>query len=173
MSRTTLIVWGAIVMTAAQASAQTPRDTPPPPAPQTLTLTGCVSRWDASTMGAPPAAGLGAVPLVLTNAERAVPPAPPAATPAPAAADTPGRGAHSTYLLRADAPTVRLDAFVDHKVEVTGVLAADASAATPAAATPLPRPTAAAGSDRAATPPPPVSFTVTGITTIEKVCPAK
>jgi hypothetical protein len=171
MSRTTLIVWGAAVMTAALASAQPPRDVPSP-APQTLTLTGCVSRWDASTMGAPPAAGAGTGPLVLTDAERAVPPAPPAASAAPGAADAPGRGAHSTYLLRDGASTLRLDAFVDQRVEVTGVLAVDVAAATPAAAGP-PRQTPADGAEGGGKPAPPVSFTVTAIKTLEKACPSK
>jgi hypothetical protein len=172
MGRTTLIVWGAGVMTAALASAQPPR-VMTPPAPQTLTLTGCVSRWDVSTMGAAPAAGGGAVPFVLTDAERVVPPASPAANPAPGAGDdAPGRGAHSTYLLRAGAATLRLETFVDQRVEATGVLATDVTAATPAAATPPPRPTPT-GESEGAPPAPPVSFTVTAIKTVDKTCPAK
>ena len=172
MSRTTLIVWGAGAMMSAVVTAQAPREAP---SPQPLTLTGCVRTWDVSSMGTAPAARAGTTPLILTGAERLAPPAAPAPTqpPAPASvpADPPSRSAHSTYLLKPAADTVRLSAYVDRKVEVTGTLVADAAAATPAAAQPAsPMP---AARDGAAPPSPPVAFTVSAIRALETACPAR
>jgi hypothetical protein len=170
MSRTTLIVWGMGAMLSAVVTAQAPRDTPSSPP---MTLTGCVRTWDVSSMGAPPATSAGTSPLVLTGAERVAPPAvpaaPSAAAAAPVPADAPGRSAHSTYLLKPAADAVRLSAYVDRKVEVTGTLVADAAAATPAARS-TPSPTAAR--DGAAPPSPPVAFTVSAIRSLEPACPA-
>jgi len=74
-------------------------------------------------------------------------------------------------LLKPAADTVRLSAYVDRKVEVTGTLVADAAAATPAAAQPAsPMP---AARDGAAPPSPPVAFTVSAIRALETACPAR
>jgi hypothetical protein len=170
MSRTTLIVWGMGAMLSVPVTAQRQ---PEAPLPRTLTLTGCVRAWDTSSMGTPPAASQGTPPLVLTHAERQLPAAAPAAALPPSAAapaDAPGLGAHSTYLLKAAADSVRLSAHVDRKVEVTGTLVADAAAATPAA---RPDPSTPAAREGAAPPSPPVAFTVSAIRTLEASCPAR
>jgi hypothetical protein len=170
MSRMTLIVGGIGALMSVSTTAQRQSA---PPSPGTLTLTGCVRAWDASSMGTPPAASHGAGPFVLTGAERQVPAAAPAPASAPATPvppEAPGSGAHSTYLLKTAADSVRLSAHVDRKVEVTGTLVADAAAATPAA---RPAPSAAAARDGAAPPSPPVAFTVSAIRTLEASCPAR
>lgn len=140
MIRTTLAASGVCALVTVALSAQT---TPAPSAtpsrmdmPQTMTLTGCLKPWDASTMGAPAAAERGmaaattAQQYVLTNAEQG-----PATTPTPAGttagSPTPpsgggsAMGAHSTYLLKAQTPSVNFASHVGHKVEVTGTLAMD------------------------------------------------
>ncbi len=117
--------------------------------------------------------------LVLTEAENAVsaaPGAPPAADPArPPSGGAPASGGHSTYLLKPASPTVNLASHLDHRVELTGTLATDHGAATPAAPTAPPGSSAAgASSDRTGrAPAPPVSFTVDRIKMIDKTCPAK
>jgi hypothetical protein len=172
MSRTTLIVWGMGAMSVAVAAQRQPEA----PSPRPLTLTGCVRAWDASSMGTPPAASPGSAPLLLTGAERQAPAAAPApASPStPAPADAPGLGAHSTYLLRAAADSVRLSEYVDRKVEVTGALVADAAAATPAATPkPTPAPSTATAREGAAPPSPPVVFTVNAIRALETTCPTR
>ena len=170
MSRTTLIVWGMGAMMSVPVTAQRQPEAPPP---RTLTLTGCVRAWDTSSMGTPPAASQGTAPFVLTHAERQVPAAAPAAAAPPsttALAQAPGLGAHSTYLLKAAADSVRLSAHVDRKVEVTGTLVVDAAAATPAA---RPDPSTPIAREGAAPPSPPVAFTVSAIRTLEASCPAR
>ena len=174
MSRTTLIVWGASAMMSAVVTAQAPQ-TAPPQSPQPLTLTGCLRAWDASSMGAPPAASAGTPPLVLTGAERLAPSgAPASAVPStaqlPPRADTPCLRAHSTYLLKPAADAVRLSAYVDRQVEVTGTLVPDAAAATPEA---RPAPSTTAARDGAAPASMPVSFTVSAVRTLETSCPAR
>ena len=147
---------------------------------QSLTLTGCVKAWDASTMGPPPAAMDTAAPvLVLTEAENAASAAsgaPSAADPAkPPSGGAPATGGHSTYLLKPASPTVTLASHLDHRVELTGTLATDHAAATPAAPTAPPGSSATgASSDRTGrAPAPPVLFTVDRIKMIDKACTAK
>jgi hypothetical protein len=161
-------------------AAQTPARPAPPEVvpPQTLTLTGCVKAWDPSTMGPPPAGTPAAQVLVLTEAENSAGATPgrpaPAAEPAsPSSGGTPGSGGHSTYLLKPGSAAVNLASHLDHRVELTGTLAADPAAATPAAPTTPPGASAAGTpADRAApAPAPPVSFTVARVRMLEKTCP--
>ena len=166
-------------------AAQPPAPAPapqPPEQPRSLTLTGCVKAWDASTMGPPPAAmGTAAPVLVLTGAENAARPGHAVAglRPGPApSGGAPAAGGHSTYLLKPASPTVNLASHLDHRVELVGTLATDHAAATPVAPTTPPGSsatgvpgTAGDRSDRA--PAPPVSFTVTRIKMIDKTCAAK
>jgi hypothetical protein len=148
---------------------------------QSVTLTGCLKAWDASTMGPPPAAMAIAAPvLVLTEAENAATAAPgappPVADPAkPPSGGAPASGGHSTYLLKPASPTVDLASHLDHRVELSGTLATDHAAATPAAPAAPPGSSAAgASSDRSGrAPAPPVVFTVDRVKMIDKACPAK
>ena len=184
MMRGRLVMWGAWALVGTVVTAQSPapaRPVQPGTAPaQSLTLTGCVKAWDASTMGPPPAAMGTATPvLVLTEAEHAAsvaPGAPPAADPAkPPSGGAPASGGHSTYLLMPASPAVTLASHLDHRVELTGTLVTDRAAATPAAPTAPPGSSAAgARSDRSGrAPTPPVVFTVDRVKMIDKACPAK
>ena len=175
-------VSAAWILIGVAAAAQAPAPAAPAGPPRTLTLTGCVKAWDASTMGPPPAAlGTASPVLVLTGAENAAAPATPspASEPArPPSGGAPAAGGHSTYLLKPASPAVNLASHLDYRVELVGTLATDHAAATPVAPTTPPGSSAtavpgAAGdrSDRA--PAPPVSFTVTRITMIDKACAPK
>ena len=133
-------------------------------------------------MGPPPAVAMGAATpvLVLTDTEKKPESVPGKMTPAPEVTKPPTGGApaaggHSTYLLKAASTAVDLAGHLDHRVELTGTLAPDDAAATPAAPT-TPAGSRATGtpSDGAArAPAPPVSFTVDRIKMIDKACTAK
>ncbi len=179
-----IVIWGAWALVGTVVTAQSPAPARPGrPAEvqaQSLTLTGCLKAWDASTMGPPPAAMAMATPvLLLTEAENAAsvaPGAPPVADPAkPPSGAAPASGGHSTYLLKPASPEVNLASHLDHRVELAGVLTTDHAAATPAAPTVPPGSSAAgASSDRTGrAPAPPVLFTVDRIRMIDKACPAK
>ena len=176
------MIWSAWALVGTVVTAQSPAPARPgPPAAaqaQVLTLVGCVKAWDASTMGPPPAAmGTAAPVLVLTEAENAST-APgttaPVGDPAkPPTGGAPAAGGHSTYLLKPASAAVNLATHLDHRVELTGTLATDHAAATPAAPTTPPGSSATgAPSDRRAAAPP-VSFTVDRIKMIDKACTAK
>ena len=122
---------------------------------QTMSLTGCLKPWDPSTMdttgagtsGAtgtsgtamPGASSAGASTpgmaasasaprFVLTDAEHA--PATGAATtaqgaPAPTVNPNPALGAHGTYVLEAQSPSVNFASFVNQQVRVTGTMLMD------------------------------------------------
>ena len=184
MMRGRIGIWGAWALVGTVATAQSPapaRPGPPGAGPaQSLTLTGCIKAWDASTMGPPPAAMGAAAVLVLTEAENAASAAAgtPAAGAAPAKPPSGGglaSGGHSTYLLKPASPAVNLASHLDHRVELTGTLATDHAVATPAAPTTPPGSSAAGvSSDRSGrAPAPPVSFTVDRIKMIDKACTAK
>jgi hypothetical protein len=171
---------GTCALLGVSAAAQTPARpavaAQEPPRP--LTLTGCVQAWDPSTMGPPPSPGEGGQVLILTDAQdaaKATPGAPsPSSTPAsPDAKRAPAAGGHSTYLLKAASAAVNLASHLDHRVELTGTLATDHAAATPAAPTTPPGASAAGtpGDRPAAASAPPVAFTVTRVTMLEKSCP--
>lgn len=144
MIRTTFAACGVFAIVTGVMSAQTPTQTKPtmtppdrPETPQTMTLTGCLKPWDATTMGA--ASGVGETgtsrpdsspQFVLTNAAYAAAPVVGATTPGtsmPSTTGTPAMGAHSTYLLKAQSASVNLAAHVNHKVEVTGTMAIEVS----------------------------------------------
>jgi hypothetical protein len=185
MMRERIVIWGAWALVGTVATAQSPAPVRPGPPDatqaQSLMLKGCVRVWDASTMGPPPAAmGTAAPVLILTQAENAAtaPPATTSTTADPAKPPTggaPAAGGHSTYLLKPVSSAVHLDTHLDHLVELSGTLATDHAAATPAAPTTPPGSSATGapsdGTRRA--PAPPVSFTVERITMIDKACPAK
>ena len=177
-----MVLIGAWALVGVGVAAQTPA--PGPQAaeqPRSLTLTGCVKAWDASTMGPPPAAmgtATGAGPD--RGPERLTRPGTPssASDPAPPRSDSaPAAGGHSTYLLKAASPAVNLASHLDHRVELVGTLATDHAAATPVAPTTPPGSSAGApapaGERSGRAPAPPVSFTVTRITMIDKACAAK
>ena len=185
MNRRGLVMWSAwgLLSGSVVGQAQAPTQPSPPPSVQALTLIGCIRPWDQSTMGPPPAVAMGGTTpvLVLTDAEKrpesAVPgklsPAPEVAK--PPTGGGPAAGGHSTYLLKAVSTAVDLAGHLDHRVELSGTLAPDDAAATPAAP-PTPPGSRATGtpSDGAARPPaPPVSFTVDRIKMIDKSCTAK
>ena len=164
------------VNVAAQAPARPAQAAPEPP--RQLTLIGCVQAWDPSTMGPPPSSGGVGQVLILTDAENAAKDAP--ASPVPSAAPAspepkraPAAGGHSTYLLKPASAAVNLASHLDHRVELTGTLATDHAAATPAAPTTPPGASAAGtpGNRPAAASAPPVAFTVTRVTMLEKTCP--
>jgi len=185
MWRERIVIWGAWALVGTVVTAQSPAPARPGhPAEvqaQSVTLTGCLKAWDASTMGPPPAAMATAAPvLVLTEAENAAtaPGAPPpVADPAkPPSGGAPASGGHSTYLLKPASPTVNLASHLDHRVELSGTLATDHAAATPAAPTAPPGSSAAAAASsdrRGRAPAPPVVFTVDRVKMIDKACPAK
>lgn len=188
MARRSLILGALCAILGVSAAAQTtPSGTARTPSltPQPLRLTGCLKPWDPSTMGPPPSAhgtdtrvtGGPATAFVLTNAE---PAARDTTTPPVASSGQPpisGRGAtqggHASYLLTPATPSVNFSAHVDQQVEITGTLVADETAATPAAQPP-PTPSATPQpGDAQRAPDPPVAFTVTAITVVEKACLAK
>ena len=183
--RVLIVAWA---LAGVGVAAQPPAPAPGPQAaeqPRSLTLTGCVKAWDASTMGPPPAAmGTAAPVLVLTEAENASTAAP--GTPfggrrtgeAPRSAGRRRPVATRPILLKPASPTVNLASHRDHRVELVGTLATDHAAATPVAPTTPPGSSATGAPDTAGersgrAPAPPVSFTVTRITMIDKACAAK
>ena len=142
-----------------------------------MTLTGCVRTWDPATMtvATSPATGPARA-FVLTDVAAAstAPATTPPGAPAPPGTDAPPKaaGAHGTYLLSPAPPSINLSTYLGQRVEATGVLKADPSAAlTPA----TPRPSASArpsttGATSPRTPSDPLSFAVTAIKVVAKTC---
>lgn len=175
----TLTLAGAIALAAsAMVSAQTaPLPMPRPKAPASpgttrqadpapITVTGCLKPWDASTT---PAQGLGAGAagrFLLTDVEANTPGT---ATPGMAAPVAPAP--KTQYVVTADAG-VNLNAHLNHKVRITGMVAkSDASApAEPPAesrpADPKPAPAPGAGADSW------TGLTALSVTLVSATCPS-
>ncbi len=137
MTRMTLAACGAYALVTAALSAQTP---PPQPAPgqpgsmtgQAMSLTGCLTPWDPSTMDTGATPGARTPRFVLTGTEHA--PAAgataptPQGSPAPPTSPSPTLGAHGTFVLEPQSPSVDFTPFANQQVRVTGTMLTEGAA---------------------------------------------
>lgn len=149
MTRTMFATGGAFALAATiTLAAQTPppptqRPAPPSPGmtaqadPNTVTVTGCLKAWDATTTGLPSGPANGR--FLLTNVEASAPGAA-----APGMATTPAPSSATQYIVAASTG-VNLTAHVNHKVRIAGTtMPAFTPDARPAGAKPEAKPAAPA-----------------------------
>jgi hypothetical protein len=168
-------------------SAQTP--TPRPSQPQTpapaaassdqkpMTVTGCLKRWSASTMGsgtpatpeagAPTAAAGADAQYVLTDVDEV--------SRKPGSTETPSGTPHAMYLVKAKDASVNLTRHVNHKVQVTGTVSSDsslktASTANPTTPSPKPADPPPPSLDTSAAAGKPATLTVSSVTMVSATC---